>query len=565
VPAPPARSRPAPRAEAGRIQPGDILNHIFEVKRFLARGGMGEVFEGVNVTSDERVAIKVMLPALAADPNVQAMFRKEGADADPALARSTGPVSRARAGAAARRALHRHRVHRRGEPVRRAGRSGRGRGGADPAAAQARLRACRWRIRSGAIHRDISPDNVLLEHGELAKARIIDFGIAKDLDPGSKTIIGDGFAGKLSYVAPEQLGDFDREIGPWTDVYSLGLVILAVANKGGIDLGGSFVDAIDKRRKGIPLDAAPPGLRRVLEAMLRANPGERLRSMDAVITALDTAPPPVAGTNAAPGKPAKAAKVSKPKPPRDDAAGKGLPKPALAAGGAVALLALAGGGWLLTRGGGEAERTTAASAEAPVEAGTAAPVAPSADRARAALASALPQIPCSWLDLAGVDGAGEAMTVKLTGVAGRPAEAQAAIARIAGSNGASLAGHRLLRRGTHQRVRMRVGRCVPEHQGDGARRISACRSAASKWRSSAPTAIMRARSGRAPSSISTLTASATSRSMALSRVEKSLRWSPTARLSTACRSRACRSPISAAANTVSRSTPTIAAGRASCC
>ena len=68
----------APRTGGGvGIQVGDVLNHIFEVKRFIARGGMGEVFEGVNVNTDERVAIKVMLPALAADPNVQAMFRKE--------------------------------------------------------------------------------------------------------------------------------------------------------------------------------------------------------------------------------------------------------------------------------------------------------------------------------------------------------------------------------------------------------------------------------------------------------------------------------------------------------
>ena len=67
----------APRTDGDRIQVGDVLNHIFEVKRFLARGGMGEVFEGINVNSDERVAIKVILPQLAADPNVQAMFRKE--------------------------------------------------------------------------------------------------------------------------------------------------------------------------------------------------------------------------------------------------------------------------------------------------------------------------------------------------------------------------------------------------------------------------------------------------------------------------------------------------------
>ena len=66
----------------------------------------------------------------------------------------------------------------------------------------------------GAVHRDMSPDNVLLDGGKLGGAKIIDFGIAKDLDPSSKTIIGEGFAGKLNYVAPEQLGDFNREVGP---------------------------------------------------------------------------------------------------------------------------------------------------------------------------------------------------------------------------------------------------------------------------------------------------------------------------------------------------------------
>ena len=88
----------------------------------------------------------------------------------------------------------------------------------------------------GAVHRDMSPDNVILENGDVHQATIIDFGIAKDLDASSATIVGDGFAGKLNYVAPEQLGDFGREVGPWTDVYSLGLVILAVAQGKTVDM-----------------------------------------------------------------------------------------------------------------------------------------------------------------------------------------------------------------------------------------------------------------------------------------------------------------------------------------
>ena len=107
----------------------------------------------------------------------------------------------------------------------------------------------------------MSPDNVILENDDIHQATIIDFGIAKDLDASSATIVGDGFAGKLNYVAPEQLGDFGREVGPWTDVYSLGLVILAVAQGKEVDMSGSLVDAIDKRRKGPDLSAMPGNLR----------------------------------------------------------------------------------------------------------------------------------------------------------------------------------------------------------------------------------------------------------------------------------------------------------------
>src|SRR5690349_17861637 len=67
----------APRSDAVGIKVGDVLNHIFRVDRFLARGGMGEVFVGCNVNVDEKVAIKVMLPALAGDEKIVAMFRKE--------------------------------------------------------------------------------------------------------------------------------------------------------------------------------------------------------------------------------------------------------------------------------------------------------------------------------------------------------------------------------------------------------------------------------------------------------------------------------------------------------
>lgn len=415
----------AAQAQPRQIQVGDVLNHIFEVKRFIARGGMGEVFEGINVNSDERVAIKVILPSLAADPNVQAMFRKEART----LTRLGHP------------ALVQYRVLAQ-EPVLGVFYivteyvDGRNLSDVlrdlDPSPAE--LLALTKRLAEGlsaahalgAIHRDISPDNVMLEGGQLAGAKIIDFGIAKDLDPGSATIIGDGFAGKLNYVAPEQLGDFGREVGAWTDVYSLGLVILAVAMKRDVDMGGTLVDAVDKRRAGPDLSPAPPELRPVLEAMLRANPVDRLRSMGDVVDfvarpsgAVTTPPPPVAPK----AKPKKLA------PPADSDSGSGTKsKVPLFAGGGVALAALVGTGiWFATRPSTPPpkppETTEVANSAAPS-------VADPAAAARGALERGLATVDCTWLDVASVTPGSGSVTVALRGVAGRPADAQGQIGKL---------------------------------------------------------------------------------------------------------------------------------------
>ena len=193
------------------------------------------------------------------------------------------------------------------------------------------------------IHRDISPDNVLLPDKLLDAAKIIDFGIAKDLQTSQATIIGDGFAGKLSYVAPEQFGDYDRVVGPWTDVYSLGLVILALIQKRNVDMGATLVEAVDKRRAGPDLSMVPAGLRPVLAAMLTADPAKRLRSMADVGAALD-------GIGAAPAASPAKPPPKAPKPPslvadRNAAAPAAPNRMPLIVGGAVGALILIGRPW----------------------------------------------------------------------------------------------------------------------------------------------------------------------------------------------------------------------------
>lgn len=408
--------------EAQKIQVGDCLNHIFEVKRFLARGGMGEVFEGINVNTDERVAIKVMLPQFAADEKIVAMFRKE--------ARTLTKLQH--------EAIVSYRVLAQEpqlgvlyivteyiEGVQLADAMSESKMSADDLKGLLRRLASGLGAahRLGAIHRDMSPDNVLLPNGDIHQAKIIDFGIAKDLESSSATIVGDGFAGKLNYVAPEQLGDYGREVGAWTDVYSLALVILAVANGKAINMSGSLVDAIDKRRKGPDLTPAPAELRGVLEAMLRPDPKDRLRSMDEVIAMVGggagyippTTPPmsmPVGQPDVLPGSIA---------PGTPAAGGGGASKGLLVGGLLAAALAVGGGAWYLMRDGGLPGFGGGGNTQQQQQGKQAGPVAPPAnpvEAARAAINSALPSVTCTWLDVGDVRGDANGVRVAMRGVAG---------------------------------------------------------------------------------------------------------------------------------------------------
>ena len=389
-----AQAMPSPQ-QARRIQIGDILNHTYEVRRFIARGGMGEVFEGVNVNAeDDRVAIKVMLPHLAADPLVQAMFSKEAKT----LTRLRHP------GLVQYRLLGR-------EPVL----------GVtyivtefvdgvnlsdelktldatpeDQITLLKRLAAALGAAHElDAVHRDISPDNVLLDGGRLKDAKIIDFGIAKDLDAGAKTIVGDGFAGKLGYVAPEQLGSYGRSVGPWSDVYSLALVMLAVAQKKDVDMGGSLADAFEKRQSVPDLSAAPEQLRPILDKMLQPDPANRLRSMDEVLAE-------VAAQGGGIDQPTRVHFQPAPEPAKKSNIG------LLAGGGAAALLALAAGGYVLFgRGPSDPQGT-----------------------ATAALATGLRDVPCSWLDVGSIQARDSTVDVALRGVSGKPDKAKANVAFV---------------------------------------------------------------------------------------------------------------------------------------
>jgi serine/threonine-protein kinase len=134
----------------------------------------------------------------------------------------------------------------------------------------------------GIIHRDLSPDNVLIPGHDLAQAKVIDFGIARSTRSGDGTIIGSAFAGKYNYVSPEQLGLFGGDVSARSDIYSLGLVLAACLLGRPLDMGGTQLEVLEKRRTVPDLTAIDKRFRPLLNKMLQPDPARRPDSMAAV-------------------------------------------------------------------------------------------------------------------------------------------------------------------------------------------------------------------------------------------------------------------------------------------
>jgi serine/threonine protein kinase len=315
----PERTAIQPQRETTRLMPGVVLNGIYRIDRRLGAGGMGEVYHAVNVETGEPEAIKVVAPALAAMAEAEALFRREARILrtlqSPAVAQLRLCTRDPALGVLY---LVTEFVEGPSLAERLEGRPG----------GEREIVVLMRRVAQGlaaahainAVHRDISPDNILLPGGDLACAKIIDFGIAKDLDVAAQTIIGDGFAGKLGFVAPEQFGFGASKVGPWTDLYSLALVGLAFAAGRAPHMGTTIGEAIEIRSRPIDLAPVPPRLRPLFAAMLEPDWQRRIAGADAVIAALDALDAPPAPLSASP-----------PPPPPEPAPEPPPPEPAAAA------------------------------------------------------------------------------------------------------------------------------------------------------------------------------------------------------------------------------------------
>lgn len=272
---------PARRAGVRPIDAGVLINNNYRIQAMLSQGGMGEVYRAENVFTGVPVALKIVLPSLAQDDGIVALFMREarilGQLTDEAVVRYHNFVLDPDLGRYCLimeyidgTTLWDHvDVH----------------GGIGPRDALRLIRRLAEGLAKaharGVTHRDLSPDNVMLRDDDLNHPVLIDFGIARAADMGEGVLAG-RFAGKFKYIAPEQLGHFGGEVGPRADIYGMALMIAAVLRGRPIDMGASPEEASAARRTIPDLTGVPHEVFPLLQYMLEPDPADRPDSMDEV-------------------------------------------------------------------------------------------------------------------------------------------------------------------------------------------------------------------------------------------------------------------------------------------
>ena len=237
------------------IAPDTIVDGRYRVLKRLGTGGMAEVWCAEDEVLGRRVALKLLGSRYAEDPEFRERFRREARAA-------AGPHAPEHRRHLRPRGVGRHAVHRDG-----AGRRAHAQGARASSAARCRptspidlteqlLRALGYAHKRGIVHRDVKPQNVIID-GE-GQAKVADFGIARAAN--SEMTETGAIVGTVQYLSPEQAQG--QPVDPRSDLYSAGVVLYELLT------GPRAV-----RRRGAGLDRAQARLRAAGAARRSCGPG----------------------------------------------------------------------------------------------------------------------------------------------------------------------------------------------------------------------------------------------------------------------------------------------------
>ncbi len=209
------------------VQIGEILAGKYRIERVLGMGGMGVVVEALHVELDQRVALKFMLPAAAANQAAVERFAREARAS--AKLRSDNIVHVTDVGTLESGAPFMVMEYLEGEDLGQMLKAGGPFSVGD--AIDYVLQGCAGLAEAhaaGIIHRDLKPANLFLARREdtASVVKIVDFGISKVRVDGvaQKLTSTSDLMGSPLYMSPEQLAS-SRDVDARTDIWSLGIIL----------------------------------------------------------------------------------------------------------------------------------------------------------------------------------------------------------------------------------------------------------------------------------------------------------------------------------------------------
>ncbi len=278
----------------------------YEIVRLLGEGGMASVYLARERALKRLVAIKVLDPDLGVSPGFRARFQREAELAAGLQHPHIVPIYRVgeadglsyftmayiEGESLADRLKAEGRL-----PIAEAVRIGR-----ETAAALAAAH------RRGIIHRDVKPQNILLE-GDSGRVMVTDFGIARVSDPAAaiegEQLTGVGMVmGTPRYMSPEQASG-TRELTPASDLYALGVILYeAITGAFPYKLSNTTPNYMVAHvtQQPVPVVArqgdVPEDLERTILKLLAKEPADRFATGEEVVEALSGASPATGRTPA---------------------------------------------------------------------------------------------------------------------------------------------------------------------------------------------------------------------------------------------------------------------------
>ena len=263
--------------------PRSVIEGKFEVVHKISEGGMGAVYKVRHLLLDQPFVIKVIRSQHQGDESLQKRFRREARAATRLRHPNIAEIHDFSIGEEGTAYIVMEFID--GETLKQMlARRG------PPALALTleiavqSLEALSFLHRQGYLHRDVSPDNLMLTRsldGE-PLVKLIDLGLTKRFEGSAELTTTGMFLGKVRYSAPEKFQG--KGLDQRSDVYSFGVLLYQLLTGRCPIEGKEFSDFIAAHLFNPPLDFAdtdpegrvPPGLRRVVLQTLEKEPDKRI-------------------------------------------------------------------------------------------------------------------------------------------------------------------------------------------------------------------------------------------------------------------------------------------------